>query len=175
MGLTAAHWELLDYVIGYLLKTCTRGIHLRPGTPSLNLWSNAGWGGDLKHSQTGFMIKLGDAPILWGSKRQIVVGLSTCSAKYITLSNSTQHLVQAINQLDQLTSDFEKTISCDNQAAVQVSVDNKSCKHMHYLDHTFFFVNDTIWQHGIKVIWVKMTDMQANALTKRLSSRLFLS
>ncbi|MBW0499427.1 hypothetical protein O181_039142 [Austropuccinia psidii MF-1] len=105
---------------------------------SLSLWSDAGWGGNLERSQTGFMIKLGDAPILWGSKRQSVVALSTCAAEYIALSNLTQHLVHAINQLSQLAGDFDKTIYCDNQAAVQVSIDNKSRKRMRYLDRAFF-------------------------------------
>ncbi|MBW0481816.1 hypothetical protein O181_021531 [Austropuccinia psidii MF-1] len=144
MGPTEAHWELLDHIIGYLLKTCNHGIHLFPGTLSLDLWSNAGWGGDLERSKTGFMIKLGNTPILWGSKPQSVVALSTCAAEYITLSDSTQHLVQEINQLAQLTDNFNKTIFCDNQGEVQVLIDNKSCKCMCYLDHTFFFVNDTI-------------------------------
>ncbi|MBW0559582.1 hypothetical protein O181_099297 [Austropuccinia psidii MF-1] len=168
MGPTAAYWDLLDHVIGYLLKTRHRGIHLRPGTLSLSLWSDAGWRGDLERSQTGFMIKLGNAPILWGSKCQSVVALSTCAAEYIALSHSTQHLVQAINQLGQLTGDFDKTIYCNNQDAVQVSIYNKSQKRMRYLDHAFFFVNDTIRKHNIKVVWVKTADIQAEALTKRL-------
>ncbi|MBW0498860.1 hypothetical protein O181_038575 [Austropuccinia psidii MF-1] len=124
-------------------------------------------GGDLEHLQTGLIIKLGNAPILWGSKRQTVVALSTCAAEYVALSNSTQHLVQAINQLAQLEGHFNKSIFCDNQAAVQVLIDNKSRKRMHYLDQAFIFVNDTIWKHGIKVIWVKTADIKANALTKQ--------
>ncbi|MBW0486829.1 hypothetical protein O181_026544 [Austropuccinia psidii MF-1] len=130
MGPSPAHWDLLDHVVGYLRKTRDRGIRLCPGEASLNLWSDAGWGGDLERSQTGFVLKLGDAPILWGSKRQSVVALSTCAAEYIALSDSMQHLVQAINQLEQLVGTFDRTIFCDNQAAVQVLIDNKSRKRM---------------------------------------------
>ncbi|MBW0484413.1 hypothetical protein O181_024128 [Austropuccinia psidii MF-1] len=42
MGPIAEHWELLDHVIGYLLKTCDFGIQLCPGNLSLSLWSDAG-------------------------------------------------------------------------------------------------------------------------------------
>ncbi|MBW0545411.1 hypothetical protein O181_085126 [Austropuccinia psidii MF-1] len=112
---------------------------------------------------------LGDTPVLWGLKQQSVVALSTCAVEYIALCDSTQHLVQAINQLNQLVSDFDKTIFCNNQAAVQVLLDNKSCKWMRYLDCAFFFVNNTICKYGIKVTWVKMDNMLADALTKRLS------
>ncbi|MBW0509113.1 hypothetical protein O181_048828 [Austropuccinia psidii MF-1] len=111
MAPTTEHWELLDHVIG--------------------------WGGYLERSQTGFIIKLGEAPIS-------VVALSTCAAEYVALSGLTQHFVQAINQFTQLTGHFDKSIFCDNQAAVQVAINNKSRKRMQYLDRAFFFVKDTI-------------------------------
>ncbi|MBW0558438.1 hypothetical protein O181_098153 [Austropuccinia psidii MF-1] len=163
---TAQHWGILDHVMGYLLKMRSHRLMLRPDNISLNLWSNAGWGGDLERSQSGFMLKLGDAPILWTSKRQEVVALSTCTEEYVSLSDSTQNFVQAINQLSQLAEDFNKEIFCDNQAAVQVLIDNHSRKQMQYLDRAFFFVNDTIRKHGIKITWVPMGEMQADALTK---------
>ncbi|MBW0527045.1 hypothetical protein O181_066760 [Austropuccinia psidii MF-1] len=89
--------------------------------------------------------------------------------EYIALSDSTQHLVQAINQLNQLVGDFDKTIFCNNQATIQVSLENKSHKQMRYLDLAFLFVNNTIRKYSIKVTWIKMDDMLANALAKRLS------
>ncbi|MBW0500491.1 hypothetical protein O181_040206 [Austropuccinia psidii MF-1] len=111
---TAKHWLLLDHV------------------------SDAGWGGDLECSQSSFILKLGDAPIRWSSKQQTVVALYTCAEEYVALSDLTQHLLQAINQLAQLAEKFTNMIFCDNQAEVQVSIDNHSRKHMRYLDRAFF-------------------------------------
>ncbi|MBW0511223.1 hypothetical protein O181_050938 [Austropuccinia psidii MF-1] len=171
MAPTATHWDILDHLVGYLLKMWGHRIILRPGECALNLWSDAGWGGELERSQSGFMLKLGDTPILWGSKRQTMVALLTCAAEYIALSDSTQHLVQAINQLTQLAQDFKKTIFCNNQAAVQVLIDNLSRKRMQYLNHAFFFVNDIICKHGIMVRWVNTWERQADVLTKQLLGR----
>ncbi|MBW0528974.1 hypothetical protein O181_068689 [Austropuccinia psidii MF-1] len=67
MAPTKVHWCILDHVVGYLPKTQHHQLMTRPGKVSLNLWSDAGWGDDLKKSQTGFMLKLGNAPILWSS------------------------------------------------------------------------------------------------------------
>ncbi|MBW0464761.1 hypothetical protein O181_004476 [Austropuccinia psidii MF-1] len=67
---TRTHWTMLDHLVGYLLKTRGHGIVLCPRDCSLNLW-----GGKLERSQLGFMLKLGDAPILWGSKQQTMVAL----------------------------------------------------------------------------------------------------
>ncbi|MBW0461372.1 hypothetical protein O181_001087 [Austropuccinia psidii MF-1] len=85
---TAEHWLLLDHVVGYLLKTHSHRIRLFLTSLALSLWSDAGWGGDLKHSQSGFILKLGDAPIHWSSKRQTVLALSTCAAEYVALLDS---------------------------------------------------------------------------------------
>ncbi|MBW0558627.1 hypothetical protein O181_098342 [Austropuccinia psidii MF-1] len=92
MGPTAEHWEMMDHVVGYLLKTRNQGIQICLGNLSLSLWSNVGWGGDLKFLQEGFIIKLGNAPVLWGLKGKSVLALSTCAAKYVALSDSTQNL-----------------------------------------------------------------------------------
>ncbi|MBW0486405.1 hypothetical protein O181_026120 [Austropuccinia psidii MF-1] len=135
---SAKHWLLLDHVVGYLLKTRFHIIRLRPMSLTLSLWSDVGWGGDLERSQSSFILKLGNALIHWSSKRQTVVALSTCAAEYVALSDSTQHLVQAINQLAQLANKFTNTIFCHNQPAVQVSIDNHSRKRMRYLDRAFF-------------------------------------
>ncbi|MBW0500887.1 hypothetical protein O181_040602 [Austropuccinia psidii MF-1] len=87
------------------------------------------------------------------------------------VSYSSWHLVQAVNQLTQPAQDFKKTIFCDNQVAVQVSINNLSCKRMQYLERAFFFVNNVIRKHGVVVKWVTTQEMWADALTKRLSGK----
>ncbi|MBW0521636.1 hypothetical protein O181_061351 [Austropuccinia psidii MF-1] len=151
------HWDILDHLMGYLFRTQAHQLVLRPERVSLSLW-----GGDLECLQSSFMLKLANAPILWGSKQQGVVALSTCAAEYVALSDSTEYLVQAIYQLKQLAGDFYKGIFCNNQVAVQVSIDNLSRKCMQYLYCAFFFFNDVIQKHNIKVTWVLMGKMQAD-------------
>ncbi|MBW0522674.1 hypothetical protein O181_062389 [Austropuccinia psidii MF-1] len=168
---TMTHWTILNHLVGYLLKTCGHSIVLRPRDCTLNLWRDAGWGGELERSQWGFMLELGKVPILWCSKHQTMVLLSMCATEYIALSDSMKHLVQATKQLTQLAQDIKKTIFCENQAAVQVSIDNLSCKCMRYLDRAFLFVKDIICKHGIVVRWVKTQEMQEDALKKQLSGQ----
>ncbi|MBW0563569.1 hypothetical protein O181_103284 [Austropuccinia psidii MF-1] len=114
------------------------------------------------------MLKLSDTPILWNSKQQGIVAPSNCASEYAALLDSTQHLVQAIGQLTQLARKFDKAIFCDNQAVVQVLINNHSRKPMWYLNHAFFF-NNAIQKHKLKVNLVPTADMQADMLTKCLS------
>ncbi|MBW0463696.1 hypothetical protein O181_003411 [Austropuccinia psidii MF-1] len=56
MAPTVDHWEFLYYVSGYLLQTHRCGIALKPGIFSLNLRSDARWGGNLELSQLGLIL-----------------------------------------------------------------------------------------------------------------------
>ncbi|MBW0469800.1 hypothetical protein O181_009515 [Austropuccinia psidii MF-1] len=132
------HWLALDHLMGYLLRTQDCQLSLLPMSMNLDLWTDAGWGGSLERSHSGGMIKLGDCPIFWNSKKQHVVALSTCAAEYIALSDATQYLVQAINHLNFFVSSFQKRILCDNKAALGISSDALSRKCTQYLNRAFF-------------------------------------
>ena len=44
-------------------------------------------------SRTGYMIQMGGAPIIWGSKLQPVIASSATESKYITLSTACKNLI----------------------------------------------------------------------------------
>ncbi|MBW0524225.1 hypothetical protein O181_063940, partial [Austropuccinia psidii MF-1] len=90
------------------------------------------------------------------------------------VSGSRPDLAFAVNYLAQHSMALTKTRWCilDHVAAVQISIDNLSGKHMRYLDRAFFFVNNVLRKHNIKVNWILTAKMQADALTKRLSGSL---
>ncbi|MBW0516824.1 hypothetical protein O181_056539 [Austropuccinia psidii MF-1] len=135
---TKKHWAHLDHLIFYLARTQDSVLMLCPKSLSLNLWRNAGWGGKLEFSQSCFLLKLGNTPMLWASRQQEVVSLSACAAEYVSISNLTQKPVQAINQLLQLVVQFKKYIFCENQVVLQISIYNLSQKWMQCLDCAFF-------------------------------------
>ncbi|MBW0498958.1 hypothetical protein O181_038673, partial [Austropuccinia psidii MF-1] len=174
MALAASHWEVLDHVVGHLSKTRDTSLSLSCSDTDLCLWVDNSWGGNYKRSQTGFLITLGGVPISWGSKRQSVVALSACAAEYVALSESTQHLVQTISELGCLAVTVGKSIHCDNQAAISMTMDNSSRRKMCYLLRGFLFFNDIIRSHNIEIIWVSTSEQRENVLTKPLSGPLMV-
>ncbi|MBW0466507.1 hypothetical protein O181_006222 [Austropuccinia psidii MF-1] len=163
------HWLALDHLMGYLWRTQNYYLSLNPRSLNIDLWTDAGWGGSLERSHSGCVIKLGNSPIFWNSKKQTIVALSTCAAEYVALSDATQHFVQTINHMKHFADSFEKKILCDNEAAIGISKDALSRKRTRYLNRAFFFVNNTIRQFNITVKWVPTSLQQANIFTKRLS------
>ena len=56
---------------------------------------DAGWGGDVDQckSTSGYAFLLNDSTILWSSKKQSCVALSTVEAEYVACSAATQDAV----------------------------------------------------------------------------------
>ena len=53
-------------------------------------------------SRTGFLIKYANCPIIWISKLQIEIALSTTEAEYIALSQSMRDMIPLMNLLGEL-------------------------------------------------------------------------
>ncbi|MBW0474770.1 hypothetical protein O181_014485 [Austropuccinia psidii MF-1] len=163
------HWLALNHLMVYLLRTKNRYLSINPQYLNVDLWTDASWGGTLERSHSSCMIKLANSPIFWNSKKQTVVALSTCAAKYIAFSNATQHFFQKINHMKYFANYFEKKILCDNEVAIGISKDALLRKCTRYLNRAFLFVNVTKRQFNIKFKWVSPSLQQANVLTKGLS------
>ncbi|POW18073.1 hypothetical protein PSTT_00169 [Puccinia striiformis] len=63
-------------------------------------------------------------------------------------------------------------LKCDNRAAVLVSDDNSSKGRMKSLERNFFFVNDAVREHNIKLDWVSTSSNIADFFTKSLRANL---
>jgi len=58
-------------------------------------------------SCTGFVIALGDNPVVWQSKLQTEIALSTMSAKYIALSRAMRSLIHLHNVHHEVVKAFD--------------------------------------------------------------------
>jgi hypothetical protein len=169
---SAAHWEALDILIGYLKRTRHMSLTFNDRGSDLQLWSDANWGGEHERSTSGHVIKHNGNPIAWGAKRQTVVALSTCAAEYIALSNGSQQLAQLNNLLIDMNHIVPMEIFCNNEAAILIAGDNASKKKTHYLTRAFYFINDFVRQYNIKIQWTSTQNQIADVFTKRLGPNL---
>jgi hypothetical protein len=58
-------------------------------------YTDSDWAGDqdTRRSMSGYVFNLGSAAISWSSKRQPIVALSTCEAKYVGQKNAAKEAV----------------------------------------------------------------------------------
>lgn len=69
-------------VLRYLKETVEHGMLFRSGDLELMVFVDAYYAADTRDRKSicGFVVKLGDAAVNWGSKKQAPIALSTCEA-----------------------------------------------------------------------------------------------
>ena len=103
-GSRQSHAAGVKRILRYLKKTKTNGLILKPGTDlRVDCYVDADFGGLFSvedkqdpvsvKSRTGYVITYRGAPLMWASKMQTQVALSTMEAEYIALSQSMRDLI----------------------------------------------------------------------------------
>jgi hypothetical protein len=115
----------------YLKVTIDNGLILQPSDKiKLNCYPDADfaglWNSDDKQdphcvrSHTGYVICLSDCPVLWVSKLQTEIALSTMEAEYVSLSTSCRDLFPMIDLTKEICSSL--SLQLDNVVNMHVKV-----------------------------------------------------
>ena len=115
-------------------------MNTKSGNKILEGFSDADWAGDrdTRRSTSGNAFILSDAAIIWFSRKQSSVALSTIEAEYMALSIATQEAVWLRQLIDEMSEDKSITIWEDNQEAIFTAnnpVFHKKTKHIHIQYH----------------------------------------
>ena len=132
------HEEALKHICHYLLRTKDQGLIYHPDRKrGLECYVDADWAGswhqDQSHdplgafSRTGYVIFYAGCPILWGSKMQPLVALSTTEAEYIALSSALREVIAIMNLLTELRANRFPALHTTPHVVCRVFEDNKSC------------------------------------------------
>ena len=140
----------------------------------LTMYVDADWAGDIddRRSTTGCVIMLFGAPVIWLSKKQNTVALSTAEAEYMALSLGLQELKFLMQLLVQigLIPKLPIPVYSDNQAAISISsnpaVSHSRTKHIDLRHH---YVRECVSSGEIRVEWISSKDQLADVFTKGLN------
>lgn len=94
-------------------------------------WVDANWGGEFLRLTQGSITTLFNFPILWASKRQVLVATSTCLAEFMVLgweSCQSMWLKELYRDMSQLI--ITPKLMCENNASVKIAKDNTANKRM---------------------------------------------
>lgn len=128
-----------------------------------------GW----RRSRTGIIIMMNGAAVMWLSKAQTCVTLSSCEAEYISLSNCCQEVVWIRGILEFLgcAAIGPTTVFEDNQAALTIANNSLDIKRSKAVDTRYHYTREKI-EEGIVVIKDCSTDlMMADVTTKGLQGK----
>lgn len=170
-------WTHLKQILRYLKKTKDLKLVFKSNRdPVLVTFCDSDWASDInsRKSITGFLIKIFGNSVIWGSRKQNCVALSTCEAEYIALSTAiseTLWVQKLLNSIGFNKNDFSPSkIFEDNQSVIFIAGENKSDGRLKHIDVRLSFVQDIIQKKIVELIYIESRNQEADLFTKGLSN-----
>ncbi len=152
-------------------------VYTYSSTFNLTAWSDSTWAdsNDDMKSTTGIVIKLNNDCIVWSSKRQQTVALSSCEAELYALGATIQDIIYVQQFMNELNYNLNIILLCDNKSTISLA------RHDHYHSKTkhinlkYYFIREFLnsKNHNVQLDWVDSEQNCADALTKSLNKTKF--
>ena len=187
-----SHAVAVKTIVRYLKGTLNMGTIVKKATKmDLTCFVDADFAGLFKRdpdhsitsakSRTGYIIKLGECPLIWKSQLQPIISLSTAESEYYALSQAMRVLlplrgianellskVSFPSNLSTLKNNLRATVKEDNTSALSLATEQRltsRTRHYHVRWHFFW---QSINDGKVEVIYVATKDQDADYLTKGL-------
>jgi hypothetical protein len=189
------HGEAIVYIVRYLKKTRHLGLKFRPNeSKGFECYCDADFAGNwnkafAQHdpstakSRSGWVIFYARCPIIWASKLQSQVALSTTEAEYIAMSMALRDVIPIMELMTEFRERNFKVICTQPQVYCKVFEDNSGAlelarlpklrprtKHINVCYHHF---REHVRLGLIKILPISTDDQIADALTKPLAQNAF--
>jgi hypothetical protein len=173
------HWNAAIRVLRYLKSTATHGICYRSkqGDLKMNAFSDADWGSDKdnRRSTSGVMVMVNGAPVIFKSKLQSSVSLSTAEAEYVALSLCIQEILWTRSLLMEMKVNIDAPVVVyeDNQSAIAIAKNEGYQSRAKHIDIRYHFVRDQVKAKVIQLEYIETKSQLADFLTKAISTSKF--
>nr|GEW62595.1 cysteine-rich RLK (receptor-like protein kinase) 8 [Tanacetum cinerariifolium] len=165
---------IVKHVLRYLLNSPRQGILLaNDSAVQLKACCNSDWASCpmTRRSTTGYCILLGDSPISWKSKKQVVVSRSSAEAEYRAMALTCCEVTWLVSLLKELgIKDLEPVaLYCDNQAALYITANPVFHVRTKHIEVDCHYVRDQLKAGKIKPSYVHTKSQLAYVFTKVVS------
>ena len=173
------HWNAAIRVLRYLKTTQSKGICYEgvSGDLPLSAYTDAGWASNkcTHRSISGVLIMINGAPVIFKSKMQQSVALSTAEAEYMALSLCVQEVMWTRSLLKeiQVQIDYAITVHEDNQSAIAIAKNDGYQSRAKHIDIRYHFVREQVKGKIIKLKYTETKSQLADFLTKPISTKKF--
>ena len=139
----------------------------------LEVFSDSDFSGDkdTRLSVSGFILYVCGVPVLWKSKGQKSVSLSSTEAEYVAMSESVKEIkfVSMLLEGIGVKVQYPMTVRVDNIGAIYLSENKSVSNRTKHIDTRFHFVRNYVDEKLIEVIFVRSEENQSDGFTKNVS------
>jgi hypothetical protein len=166
------HWTAVKRILRYLKGTKSFGLKLGSAKGTLVGYSDSDWAGDLddRRSTSGFVFFLFNGAVVWLSKKQPTVALSSAEAEYISLAEATKEATWLSQFLEQIKLPVARPVSLfvDSQSAICLAKGSGQHSRAKHIDIKWHFVRDAVESQLVALEYESTDKMVADVLTKPL-------
>lgn len=174
---TDVHWQAVKRVFRYLASCVSTGVKYAPqSTFSITAFCDSDWGGNIhtRRSTSGYVILVAGGPVIWSTKAQKSVALSSCEAEYYALVEVIKELLWLTQLLDEIKVAYDTpVIYVDNQGAIALAHNPVHHQRSKHIDIRYHFIRDAISTGKVRVQYVGTDKNIADMFTKALAAILF--
>ena len=187
------HERAVYRIAKYLKGTSDKGIIFRPDKTGLECFVDADFAGGWNQadsnnaeavmSRTGYVIMYAGCPLLWCSKLQTEIALSTTEAEYIALSQAMREVLPMMTLLKEINKIFPigfKTprIHCkvweDNESCIKVAKNENFTPRTKHIAIKYHHFRSYVQDGTIQVLSIDTKEQTADIFTKPLDESLFI-
>lgn len=172
---TEEQWKGIKRILRYIKGTLDWGIWFKSNNcNSLLVFADADYANHQnRKSISGFILDVYGDTVLWGTRKQTFVALSTTEAEFVALAVATAEALW----LKQLLKELNVSVS-----SIKLFEDNQSCisalsswevKRLKHMDIKYNFVKD-LWRKGLLCVeYLPSSEQKADLMTKGLPADIF--
>lgn len=167
------HWDAAIRVVRYLKGSPGKGIVLSSnGDLRISAYCDSDFSACplSRRSLSGFVVRLGNSPIAWKTKKQQTVSLSSAEAEYRAMGFTLKELKWNRELLScfGIQHSAPMVLFCDSQAALHIAANPVFHERTKHLERDCHFVRDEIVAGGLATAKVHTSEQLADVLTKAL-------
>jgi hypothetical protein len=173
---TTEHYERARHVARYLKGTAHLPFVIskdRIGDGELNAWVDSDWATcrQTRRSVGGYIVCIGDVPIVWASSRQGSVAGSSCEAEYAAINDCMRRVCELRNFLTSIgrTQTRPTVIRTDSQSAIDALHGPVIAQRLRHIDIRMHRTRQAIDDGDIQIVKVPTEINRADGLTKVLA------
>jgi hypothetical protein len=184
------HERAVKRICRYLYGTRDKGLILEPDlSKGFECHVDADWAGtwhtnyagdtSTALSRTSFIIKYAGCPLVWASKMQTLIALSTTEAVHIALSSALREVITLMNLLKELKSHgievpyTQPKVHCkvfeDNAACIELAKTHRMRPRTKHLAVRLHHFREHVLSGDIIIAHVPSKDQQADGMTEPIS------
>ena len=187
------HSKALKWLGRYLIATRDKGLIFDPKEQSFDCHVDASFSGDwdregaledidTARSRTGFVISYANCPIIWTSRLQTQIALSSTESEYLALSTALRDVIPLMGLVREMKAhgfDCQAThpkVHCrtfeDNSGAIQIATVHKSRPRTKHINVAYHHFRSFINSGDISVHDIDTTMQRADIFTKPVNETL---